>query len=363
MKTIKAVLALFCVLSQSLWAKDIDSSLSGSWFNPFQDGHGLSVEVITGGRTVIYWYVYNPDGTPTFLITVGDNDGNTTTGDTWVQSGMKFGEFDPNDVNREIWGTMTLSFEDCAEAQLDYQSNDPQFGSGSIPMTRLVAIDGLNCTESPVHGNYSISRAVWDEESGQVIVTTGTALLFANGDMTYMLGTETFGFGTSFNLVGLGSWNTTGEEMNPFEFSASTYSLSGGGPTPVSGSGFYDEDGFMTMDDGFTESMTATRLSSFQNPLSLEMLSGTYGIATTDVIIGEANIGADGSITGNMNDCTLDGTIEVPDHNFNQANFDLMIQDCDSSSRVAGSVLYDPTFNSITLLGENTERGFVWMLY
>ena len=63
-----------------------------------------------------------------------------------------------------------------------------------------------------------------------------------------------------------------------------------------------------------------------------------------------------------MGECVLDGTIEVADNNFNQASFDLMVQDCETSSRVGGSVLYNPNFNSITLMGENTERGFVWLL-
>lgn len=359
MKKLKAVLVLCAVLSQSLWAMDINSTLSGSWYNPLQDGHGLSVEVLTDNRTVIYWFVYNPDGTPTFLITVGQNNGASTSGDTYVQSGMKFGDFDPDDVTREVWGTVTLSFQDCDTAQLDYSSTDEQFGSGSIPMTRLVSIDALKCKDNPLHGNYSISRAVRNEESGEVVTTTGTALLFENGDMTYMLGTETFGFGIVFDLVAFGSWSTPDGEPGSFEYNATSYSWSNQGATQVSGSGFHHEDGFKTMDDEFTDALTATLLPSFQNGLSTQIMAGTYLIAETDVVIGEAHIAADGTITGNMDDCGLDGSIVVPDTDFNQASFDLNVLDCETSGHIIGSVLYDHRFGSLTLIGTNTSKGFV----
>ena len=81
MKAIKYALLLFAFFSLDAWGQDINRFLSGSWYNPAQDGHGFSVEVLPDNRTVLYWYVYHPDGTPTFIVASGDNIGNTVRAD------------------------------------------------------------------------------------------------------------------------------------------------------------------------------------------------------------------------------------------------------------------------------------------
>ena len=40
-----AVLLLF-LFSLDAWAVNVDRYMSGSWFNPDQNGHGLSIEVL-----------------------------------------------------------------------------------------------------------------------------------------------------------------------------------------------------------------------------------------------------------------------------------------------------------------------------
>jgi len=44
-----------------------------------------------------------------------------------------------------LWGTMDVDLSDCYTAKLSYNSNDPNFGSGSTPLTRLAFVDGVNC--------------------------------------------------------------------------------------------------------------------------------------------------------------------------------------------------------------------------
>ena len=43
MKAIKYALLLFAFFSLDAWGQDINRFLSGSWYNPAQDGHGFSV--------------------------------------------------------------------------------------------------------------------------------------------------------------------------------------------------------------------------------------------------------------------------------------------------------------------------------
>ena len=121
---------------------------SGAWYNQDQDGHGLNVIVLNGNRTIIYWYVYHTDGTPMFLTIDGTNDGNSTTGTAYYSAGMKFGEFNPNDHELTVWGMSTVTFHDCNNLTFEYSSDDPAYGSGSIPMTKLANVSGLECSNS-----------------------------------------------------------------------------------------------------------------------------------------------------------------------------------------------------------------------
>jgi hypothetical protein len=126
----------------------INTGLSGAWYNEDQDGHGLNVIVLDENRTIIYWYVYHTDGTPMFLIIDGTNLGNSTTGVAYYSAGMRFGEFNPNDHELTAWGMSTVTFHDCNNLTLEYSLDDPAYGSGSIPMTKLANISGLECSNS-----------------------------------------------------------------------------------------------------------------------------------------------------------------------------------------------------------------------
>ncbi len=55
--------------------------------------HGFRIFMGVFAFFVLYWYVYHPDGTPTFIIAIGDNIGNTVRADAYYNTGMKFGEF------------------------------------------------------------------------------------------------------------------------------------------------------------------------------------------------------------------------------------------------------------------------------
>ncbi|MBT8075397.1 MAG: hypothetical protein KJN61_02920, partial [Gammaproteobacteria bacterium] len=73
MKRLLGLLSLFIALNAS--AIEINSKLSGIWYNQDQSGHGLNIAVLDENTTIVYWYVYHIDGTPMFLITVGQNQG------------------------------------------------------------------------------------------------------------------------------------------------------------------------------------------------------------------------------------------------------------------------------------------------
>jgi hypothetical protein len=60
----------------------IGPTYSGSWYNPEQSGHGFSLEysVLSDQTPVVvaYWYVYDSEGNPIWLIGRGEpEEGNT----------------------------------------------------------------------------------------------------------------------------------------------------------------------------------------------------------------------------------------------------------------------------------------------
>ncbi len=269
MKRIFSLLLLLVAFNAS--AIEINSKLSGSWFNKDQDGHGLNVATLNEDQTLVYWYVYHTDGTPMFLITVGTNSGNRTTGTTYYHTGMKFGDFNPDDVQQTVWGTSTVTFHGCNSATLEYSSNDPAYGSGTIPMTRLTFVSGIKCSDSPLHGTYFGAWA----NNGEV--GYGIATLFENGDMAFGAGSDTSG------EVGIGDWWVTGN--NSFAFAATSYSVLGGW-VDISGSGNFNEDALTATYSGSGE-LVATPIPSFQHSLNTSKMAGAYSIYdSNEAIIG-----------------------------------------------------------------------------
>ena len=346
MKRIFCLLLLIVAFNVS--AIEINSKLSGTWYNPNQDGHGLSIAILDENSTLIFWYVYHPDGTPMFLITVGQNQGNSITGTTYYNTGMRFGEFDPNDRVQTVWGTSTVTFSDCNTATLKYSSNDPAYGSGSIPMVRLASVSGLKCSDSPLHGTYHGSWV----EPGEV--GYGFAALFENGDMVF------FSRDHESGGVGAGQWRVTGS--NRFAFDVTIYSVFGGWRT-ISGSGTFSEDDLTATYTGNGE-LFATPMSSFQHSLSTAKMAGDYDIHDwNDTVVGSVTVQNNGKITGTTTDgCGIDGSFFVPNTNFNQAYIDAKILNCGDTIDIIGAAIYRNALNEIVIAAFDGWYGYVWTL-
>jgi hypothetical protein len=129
-------------LSQAALPRDLD----GAWYSPAQSGHGLTIERIDADSAVILWHVYDPEGSPLTLYIEAEVEGNTMQGEAFAPRGMRFGEFDPASVSLPSWGSVTLSFSDCATGTLSYQSSQTDYGSGSAPIARLLPLRNAHCS-------------------------------------------------------------------------------------------------------------------------------------------------------------------------------------------------------------------------
>lgn len=122
---------------------------SGSWFDPSQSGHGITFEVLAGGRGQIYWYTYDLQGHPMWLIAVGQHDGVTFKADANVFAGAKFPPaFNGDDVIMERWGHFELHFNGCNSGVFKWTpETGSQFTAGQMPITRLTNLKGMTCEE------------------------------------------------------------------------------------------------------------------------------------------------------------------------------------------------------------------------
>jgi hypothetical protein len=146
-----------CVLATPS-AFALPDGISGSWFNPAQGGHGLSVEVLADGRAIVYWFVYDTSGRPIHLYVDGEVIGNTIYGLTYYNEGMRFGSFDPATRRQTVWGHVRVSFTDCHHGELHYVGDGPAgagYGEGRIPMQRLATIGDLAC-RFPIAGGLPV---------------------------------------------------------------------------------------------------------------------------------------------------------------------------------------------------------------
>jgi hypothetical protein len=159
-------LNLFLLISSSALA-DLtlaDGGASGQWFNASRDGEGIYVEIVAAGsgtQISAAWFTYDQNGDQMWLV--GNKSINQTqtivTFPVFVLDGPVFGpNYDPDDVNRVEWGTLTLSFPSCNDALLTYASTTG-FGTDTIPQIRLTTLEQVTCNEPPL--SPQITPGLW----------------------------------------------------------------------------------------------------------------------------------------------------------------------------------------------------------
>lgn len=137
----------------------IGPELSGAFYDPAQDGHGLILEAIDlGGVTgiVATWYTY-VDGRQAWLVGAAEASGKDVRIPMTITRGADFGAgFDPADVVREPWGELRLSFDSADAGRAEWSSTRPGFGNGSMPLVRLtrVASAGSGALQACASGSW-----------------------------------------------------------------------------------------------------------------------------------------------------------------------------------------------------------------
>lgn len=148
---IKYILLLFAI-SFNIFAVEITSGITGSWFDSDNPGQGFNIEILDSNRILVYWYSYD-QGAPVWLTGVGTYQGDTATVSLDYFQGGDFGIKHNGDlVTSQPFGDVTFTFENCNHGSVSYSSSLLNFGSGSINLNRLTSIFGLECRNENTDG-------------------------------------------------------------------------------------------------------------------------------------------------------------------------------------------------------------------
>jgi hypothetical protein len=140
--------------SERIGGAGINGGITGSWYNPEQNGQGWVVEVVDSGAAepsfLSFFYGYDNDGGQLWLITGASViDGNTAVADVYLTSGTGFGgDYDPGSfVLGDVVGNVLFEFDDCDSGTVTFTSaNTALLADFSNDIQRISNIAGLDCS-------------------------------------------------------------------------------------------------------------------------------------------------------------------------------------------------------------------------
>ena len=128
----------------------IGAGTTGAWYDPQQAGHGLFLEVLSGQRFLAWWFTFDAQGKQAWFGGVGSYSGNRavinevylTEGGRWIPN------FNASNVNNRLLGKLRFEFQNCSSGKVEFESTDPNWGVGSMNLTRLSLPEGLSCRDT-----------------------------------------------------------------------------------------------------------------------------------------------------------------------------------------------------------------------
>ena len=120
----------------------IDASRSSTFFDPNRDGEGIQFTVLPDNETIVLtWYTY-VNGEQLWLIGSGPLVNGVAQLELNATSGTQFGSgFRPEDVVREVWGTMEFRLLDCNRVTATATPQLSGFAPISLALTRILGAE------------------------------------------------------------------------------------------------------------------------------------------------------------------------------------------------------------------------------
>ena len=172
-KTLATLGASVLLCASQLAHAYLPGSVSGPFYNPAQSGHGINIDIVDDQRAIAIWHVYDTDGDPLTLYIDGNVEGRRIVGQAYAPEGMRFGEFNKEDLQLPYWGSVDIAFDDCDHATLSWVADDLAYGDGEMSIRRLVQPIGVSCTLPAAN---SIPAGLYESQHFQGLVDSSGVL-------------------------------------------------------------------------------------------------------------------------------------------------------------------------------------------
>jgi len=130
----------------------VEPGTSSTWFDTARKGEGFMLEILAGGRAVMYWFTYDDEGRQDWYVAQGEIRGNRIVFPELLRvSGGEFGPgFDPDKVVRSVVGSARFIWSSCDTGAMDWVlESDSAEGTGRrhgrMNLSRLSDVMGLGC--------------------------------------------------------------------------------------------------------------------------------------------------------------------------------------------------------------------------
>ncbi len=126
--------------------KILPNGVSGSWYDPSRSGEGYTVYLYEQGGTQkaeVTWYTYDSNGQQMALSGIGTVNNETITVDSLqLSEGAEF--FTGNSTVSDMGG-LTMTWDQCRTAQVNYDLSPSNMGSGGMEIQQLSNLADTDC--------------------------------------------------------------------------------------------------------------------------------------------------------------------------------------------------------------------------
>ena len=157
---------------------------AGAFVDPAHAGEGWVIEPYSPTQAGAYWFTYDANGEPAWLLGIGTLDGNRLVIDGTLRPlGTNFGAgFDPSRVDRTSWGRVEFEFGSCNSATVRYASAVDGFGNGMLDAQRLTRLASATCLE-PAELVPARANGTWREGPRMPVPESENTVAWVDGNI------------------------------------------------------------------------------------------------------------------------------------------------------------------------------------
>ncbi|MGB5488197.1 MAG: choice-of-anchor Q domain-containing protein [Lysobacterales bacterium] len=122
--------------------------ISGFYYTPESDGNYIQVQRAYDGNVVVIWNTFDASGAQAWINAIGSYQDGVVMAEAYRNLGgvLQPGAGASGGTETE-WGTLKVTAHNCWNITVEYESTDPEFGSGTFEAQRLAYVHDLGCSE------------------------------------------------------------------------------------------------------------------------------------------------------------------------------------------------------------------------